>query len=104
MKQHNWRLVEKCYGHIGCEDEWQCKHCGAFGGMSTYNPKTDKPGKPKYKTMDLPDDCYLAQAMVHGFTLGEGYGEESRKSEEVYQNVHRPFLKRLKYAFTRRLE
>jgi len=65
MKAHVWETEEVDGGHLGVEDFWICRQCGASGGPVGFGGSPAFP--PFYADgsgLNLTDDCDESREMV----------------------------------------
>lgn len=68
MKEHEWITEEVNGGHVGVDDFWVCKNCGASGGPVAFWRKSPGPSMhPFYADgsgLNLTNDCDESKEII----------------------------------------
>ena len=66
MKKHTWVTEEVNGGHLGVDDFWICKECGASGGPVMWDRKGPSfdPFLADGSGLQVGDDCEKAKVLI----------------------------------------
>lgn len=103
MKKHDWFSYEQNCGPLGIETFWDCRACGAHGGVLMAMARAWRDRKilstdeeraelepffscPEWCRIDLPDDCDTAQAIIKNHPEVCEFRKRTFEAERKKQN------------------